>query len=911
VLDYGAVADGRDCRAAFQGAVDACEAGDTVWVPPGRYEITGTVLLKSDMTLLGAGPENTVLHMGRKASPQDADWMLEAVQKSAIAVRGLCLQSEHLRNALGDLSRSYVSGLHLDRSYDCEVDLLVTRGLSLGLGIDGTTFAGTPFGPAADSYGHEITAWASHEDEQSLHMENSQDCSFEEITLDSLSWAGGSVDQTHVPPGAWLGANNHYHTFMNVVLRGGTGASFRLYGGHRRPGEYGYEGQRGSHITVDGLTFEGTHRGVDNWQYDHCVYRNVTGMVDSAPTSCPPGEGFWRFMDCDDVLIEEFDVAGSPALLAACAENIYGTIGTITLKNGAYWQDVLAAHAELIGNLVTSNVTKGGAAPVPLFNVLAYGADPTGALDSAPAINAAVAACPVGGTVYVPAGTYLVATPIILNGSIGVALQGDGAASVLHRPVSGPTDLYQIIEIKGGAANVIVRQLKLASNEATIHPGRYAIRLIAPTTNVTLDHLWFEGVDVCVRATGLAPYSNTNTNLTITNLVGVDPVAGLYLANIAGGYIAHVQMECYRGDYGSYSAPHHVYVAARVTNLVIEDCLFTGGNSYVAQHYTSNSHVIQNLQDRITYRNITLADVNRGILVNEDYHDLLFDGITATARTGSDLGGRGWFSVSNYAAAYQADMTVQNFETTDFYLLGWAGGDQNFLGVTIKNGTVNELSGGDSEGIGTGARTYCTDLSLSNITYNPLTFSSSPTNYLRSNHTAWSTAQTGANLTVTAATGRASLGDYKSAAGVHYIYQILLSFDTSALTGETPIGAALELAMRVPYVVQGGPWTLDVYAFDWGPTAETADWRTVAQLAALTKLGSFAQGSISGSDKYDVVLSGAGLAGAVDPEGMTYLLLAFSSSQDTNPPIYDGTTAGRRIEVNMGGTYPPQLRVWY
>ena len=44
----------------------------------------------------------------------------------------------------------------------------------------------------------------------------------------------------------------------------------------------------------------------------------------------------------------------------------------------------------------------------------AYGADPTGAQDSAAAINAALAATPTGGICYLPAGTYLTSAPVVV-----------------------------------------------------------------------------------------------------------------------------------------------------------------------------------------------------------------------------------------------------------------------------------------------------------------------------------------------------------------------------------------------------------------------------------------------------------------------------------------------------------------
>jgi hypothetical protein len=77
------------------------------------------------------------------------------------------------------------------------------------------------------------------------------------------------------------------------------------------------------------------------------------------------------------------------------------------------------------------------AAVLPVVSVVTYGADPTGVVDSAAAINAAIAALPTdGGQVYFPPGDYRVTTTILIgNGSVsaestrhGVRLIGAAAA---------------------------------------------------------------------------------------------------------------------------------------------------------------------------------------------------------------------------------------------------------------------------------------------------------------------------------------------------------------------------------------------------------------------------------------------------------------------------------------------------
>ena len=68
-----------------------------------------------------------------------------------------------------------------------------------------------------------------------------------------------------------------------------------------------------------------------------------------------------------------------------------------------------------------------------VVNVIDYGADSTGAINSRPAIEAAIASSPAGGSIYFPSGTYLINTnagvdPILIPSTkTGLNIYGDGA----------------------------------------------------------------------------------------------------------------------------------------------------------------------------------------------------------------------------------------------------------------------------------------------------------------------------------------------------------------------------------------------------------------------------------------------------------------------------------------------------
>lgn len=66
--DYGANGhDGLDDRAAIQAAVDAASAGDTVLIPKGTYQLSGTVMGKADVSIRGEKRDKTIIQFTSEA----------------------------------------------------------------------------------------------------------------------------------------------------------------------------------------------------------------------------------------------------------------------------------------------------------------------------------------------------------------------------------------------------------------------------------------------------------------------------------------------------------------------------------------------------------------------------------------------------------------------------------------------------------------------------------------------------------------------------------------------------------------------------------------------------------------------------------------------------------------------------
>lgn len=99
-------------------------------------------------------------------------------------------------------------------------------------------------------------------------------------------------------------------------------------------------------------------------------------------------------------------------------------------------------HVALWNNTAGTLLSDGGKLPVDWFNVINYGADPTGSADSTTAVSNAIAAATNGGVIYFPAGTYKVSA-ININTS-GITLLGAGQSATVLAPSTTTGDFILV-----------------------------------------------------------------------------------------------------------------------------------------------------------------------------------------------------------------------------------------------------------------------------------------------------------------------------------------------------------------------------------------------------------------------------------------------------------------------------------
>lgn len=121
-------------------------------------------------------------------------------------------------------------------------------------------------------------------------------------------------------------------------------------------------------------------------------------------------------------------------------------------------------------------------------NVLDFGADPTGTVDSRNAFNAAIQ---TAGTVYVPQGTYIINSAITITNP--VKLIGDGTQKTnINRNYSPVADADGIFNIRDGASGVILQDMTLRSLAG--QTGGCLVSLVNTTSSFGLfkfDHVNF------------------------------------------------------------------------------------------------------------------------------------------------------------------------------------------------------------------------------------------------------------------------------------------------------------------------------------------------------------------------------------------------------------------------------------
>jgi hypothetical protein len=165
-----------------------------------------------------------------------------------------------------------------------------------------------------------------------------------------------------------------------------------------------------------------------------------------------------------------------------------------------------------------------GANTVHAYDVTApeYGADRTGVADSTAAIQAAITACPAGGTVHIPNGIYLISgvgTELLLvNKAISiVGASRAGALLSIASTVPNTTDIFHVTSPTGV-------NLGLKFSDFGISPVNGAAKTVSAATNAT---------PIAITTSTNHGYSTGNV-VTVAGVLGNTNANGTYVITVTG-----------------------------------------------------------------------------------------------------------------------------------------------------------------------------------------------------------------------------------------------------------------------------------------------------------------------------------------------------------------------------------------
>lgn len=175
--------------------------------------------------------------------------------------------------------------------------------------------------------------------------------------------------------------------------------------------------------------------------------------------------------------------------------------------------------------------------------------------------------------------------------------------------------------------------------------------------------------------------------------------------------------------------------------------------------------------------------------------------------------------------------------------------------------------------------------------------------FISSTNATYATAAAGSSLSVT------SNSELKVGQTTAYlIQQIFLDFDTSAI-GDTDVVSQVDLALYGKQNTSTTDFTLTALSFDWSSGGvTTADWRTPAQLLALTTLATLSTSGFTTSGYNTLTSAGAAFNSWVNLTGTSYLMVASSQNISSTAPTNDSYVVCHSTAV-VGTTQDPKITV--
>jgi hypothetical protein len=183
-------------------------------------------------------------------------------------------------------------------------------------------------------------------------------------------------------------------------------------------------------------------------------------------------------------------------------------------------------------------------------------------------LQSAIDACPAGGTVNIPAGTYYFDSQVTLKN--GVTLQGAGVSQTILTMLakSTQTNLLALADV----SDVNIRDLSLSSPAAT---GKVLALHLSNYSNVTIERVYVTGCEYALKA------DTAGSNLIIRDFKA-RACGQAYISNLTGGLFENLDIEVvtqylYSVDFSA------LYLCAGNHDLTFNNFRARGGSGWTIQ----------------------------------------------------------------------------------------------------------------------------------------------------------------------------------------------------------------------------------------------------------------------------------------------------------------------------------------
>lgn len=302
------------------------------------------------------------------------------------------------------------------------------------------------------------------------------------------------------------------------------------------------------------------------------------------------------------------------------------------------------------------------------ISIADYGAVGDGVTNDTAAVQRAIDACPTGGTVSFPAGTYAINSTVYLRSGITITGAGTNQTVLVMSQKPAATVMLYGANISG----VAVRNLTLRGSGA-FTGNEYGI-VVTGATNSTLENLRFESLRFGMKLGA----GNMASGWTVRDIVARDCRIAMFLASLKNSVFVRLDL------HGAYQPnnvrDHAVYIERDVTYSSFTDCTFSGGAGWALQFWGADNGAAHHL----TFNNTIINATEGGypVVVGDGFSDITFANTTIYASSGTEY--------QDVVRFYGGDrFTFDGFAVRGGKVLAFVPYSSSVSSVLFRNGTFD------------------------------------------------------------------------------------------------------------------------------------------------------------------------------------------------------------------------------